>query len=202
MIKYVIFDVDGVVLKNRKKFSQRLSEEYGVAYEKSILSFFQNEFQLCLTGKSDLREELKKYLSEWKWKGTVDELLEYWFSAEAELDKNLILKIEELKRSGIICFLATNNEKYRTKYLISKLRLFDIFENIFSSAFLGTSKNSILFWEEIYSNIGNPPKTEVLVWDDDEENIKAAKEFGFLAEFYSGLEKFEEKMREITGKAL
>ncbi len=79
MIKIVVFDVDGIVIRREMYFSQRFSREFGVPIEE-ILPFFENEFQLCLTGKADLKKEISKYFGRWGWKKSIDELFSYWFS--------------------------------------------------------------------------------------------------------------------------
>ena len=94
MIKYFLFDADGVVIKKRTKpFSVRFSEDYGVSAD-LVSEFYKNEYQLCAVGKADLKTAIVKYLSRWNWTKSVDELLEYWFDAERELDNNVVSLIK------------------------------------------------------------------------------------------------------------
>ena len=109
MIKTIIFDTDGMVAHREMYFSQRFSKEFGVPMEK-VLSFFKNEFQLCLIGKADLKNELAKYFGQWGWKKSVEELLLYWFTNESNLDKKMLESVKNLRSKGISCYLDTNNE--------------------------------------------------------------------------------------------
>ena len=59
MIKTILFDVDGVVIPKKRRFSTNFSREFNVPIEK-LSQFFENEFQLCLVGKADLKKEIKK----------------------------------------------------------------------------------------------------------------------------------------------
>ncbi len=138
MIKIILFDCDGPIIHREKYFSQRLKEERGIEVNlDKDNSFFNGEFLLCETGKADLKQVLPKWLDTWHWKGSIDELLEYWFSNEAETNIEMLNYIKSLKQRGIKCYLATNNEKYRVKYLLETVGLQKHFDGCFASCDLG-----------------------------------------------------------------
>ena len=110
MIKTVLFDVDGVIIPKKRRFSSNFSREFNVPIEK-LSKFFENEFQLCLVGKADLKKEIKNYLKHWNWEKSIDELLKYWFENESKVDKKLLNNINNLRSRGIKCFLSTNSGK-------------------------------------------------------------------------------------------
>ena len=76
MFEGVIFDCDGMI-NLEKRFSVRLSEK-GITPD-TTAHFFKKQFQDCLVGKSDLKEELKKCVPSWGWGKSVEELLEFFF---------------------------------------------------------------------------------------------------------------------------
>jgi len=196
MIKTVIFDADGVVIRRKTYFSDRFSREFGVPIEK-IIPFFKNEFRQCLAGKADLKEELKKYLARWEWKNSIDDLLIYWFANESDLDRKMLKSINILKESGKKCYLATDNEKYRLQYILNNLGLINFFDGVFASAKIGFQKSQPEFWPTIHKLLGKPDKSEILVWDDDLENVKSSRCFGFNSELYSGFEAYKQKMNSL-----
>jgi len=198
MIKTIIFDTDGIVIHREMYFSQRFSQEFGVPMEK-VLPFFKNEFRLCLVGKADLKQELAKYFGKWNWRKSADDLPLFWFEHESNLDKKMLESIKVLRNNGIRCYLDTNNEKYRVQYLFYNLDLKNFFDGVFSSAELGYLKPQQEFWSAIHDHLGKPDKSEVLVWDDDEENVGSAKNFGFHSEFYSGFDAYENRMKSLLG---
>ncbi len=193
MIKIVLFDADNTVINKPQMFSERFAKEFNVPIKK-MLPFFKNEFKLCLVGKSDLKIELLKYLDSWGWKKSVDELLHYWFIVEHYIDREMVISIEKLRRKGIRCYFATNQEKYRADYITNKMELKQIFDDLFFSCDLGFTKPSQQFWEVLYKCINNPPKDTVLFWDDDEDCAASAREFGFKAEVYKNFKSYSKIM--------
>lgn len=198
MIKTIIFDTDGVLIKREMYFSQRLSQDFGIPPEK-ILPFFKNEFQQCLVGAADLKVELAKYLKAWNWEKSIDELLAFWFTSESNVDSNILGSIKSLRSRGFLCYAATNNEKYRVQYLYDKLGFNNIFDGVFSSAELGCMKPKPEFWLAIDHKLGQPGKSEVLVWDDEQKNVESARNFGFQAELYTDFGSYQRRMMTLVG---
>jgi putative hydrolase of the HAD superfamily len=187
MITSLILDADGVLI-NGKTFSERLARDYDVDKDKER-EFFTTKFQDCLVGKADLKQSIAPYLVSFGWKGSVGELLDYWFAEEYELNKELIEYVGRLRGSGVHVVMATNQEKYRTKYMLEHMGFVDVFDKIYSSAHLGLKKPSLEFFAQIVDDM-QASKDEVLFWDDDQRNIDGALEYGIHAEFYSDYESF------------
>lgn len=192
MIRAIIFDADGVIIHGEKYFSERLQDEYGIPREKS-LEFFNGEFLECLIGKKDLKIILPRYLKEWGWKKSLEELLEYWFAKEGKRDEELIAYINKLRKKGIKIFIGTNNERHRTDYLKEYMGFGKLADKVYASGYVGYAKPDYRFFEYIIKE-QNLKKDEVLFWDDDEENVASAREFGLNAEIYIKFEEFEKQI--------
>ncbi len=199
MITALILDADGVLI-NGESFSETLARDYDVDKAKEK-EFFTTHFQECLVGKADLKESIAPYLSSFGWKGTVDEFLEYWFKAGHSLDEELIAYVQKLRKSGIGAVLATNQEKYRTEYMLEHMGLADAFDKIYSSAHLGLKKPAVEFFAKVIGDLG-VHKDDVLFWDDDQRNIDGAKEYGIHAEFYTDYDSFIATMKTKYGLAV
>jgi len=197
MIKIILFDCDGLVIKRDKYFSLRLAETGKNLDMKKIRDFFKNRFLFCETGQADLKEELERRIKDWGFDGSLEELLDFWFSGEADTDKQMLNYIEGLRQKGSKCYLATNNEKHRVNYLLDRVvGLGKHFDGCFASCDLGYLKDQKEFWEGVSKISGNDNLSEVLVWDDDIKNVESAKAFGYNAELYSDFDGFKNKMKE------
>jgi len=194
MIKIVIFDADGLIT-NQERFSIALERDYGISVEKT-LPFFNGVFQECLVGNADLKETISPYLADWGWTKGLDAFIEYWFEREHKINSELVEYIQGLRHKGILCFLATNNERYRFEYMLNKMGFKNSFDKTYSSAHLGHKKPNQEFFLKIFTDLKNIKKKEILFWDDRARHIQGAKDFGIHTELYTSFEDFKEKMKQ------
>lgn len=191
MNKIIFFDADGVTIVQRQKFfSQRLFEDYGVPTE-AIMPLFKNEFYKCVLGQMDLKEVLKSYIPQWGWQGTVEELLQYWWQAEETLNVPVLEIINKLRERGIKCYLATDQEKYRANYIMKGMGLEQYIDGAFFSSDLGVSKSKLEYWKKVLTILAIEDPTQVQYFDDEQENIEAAKEAGIQVYLYRGISDLE-----------
>ena len=199
MLKAIIYDNDGMICHGTR-FSDRYCAEFGL--DVNVMSpFFDGPFKNCLVGKADLKEELSKVLEIWKWGGTVDEIIEYWFDSGDKLDNEIFPTISKLREQGLIVCLATNQEKYRTEYLVKKFGYDKVFNDIFSSAELGAYKNSEKGLQKTFDFLndkyGIQDKGEIMYWDDREGNVEHINQFGMNGQHYKNYEDFRSVMEQV-----
>lgn len=191
-IKAVLIDSDGVLMIGGM-FSEHLAYDYGLPIE-VLKPFFKNEFQDCLIGHADLKQAIQPYLPSLEWKGSADELLNYWFKSEHKMDDRLLRNIQQLRDAGIKCYLATNQEKYRSDYIRTEMGLEKMMDGIFSSAEMGYKKPQAEFFQFILNELHPIQPHEIGYWDDSQENVDAAKALGIQAYLYTSFDTFEEQI--------
>ena len=190
MKKFLLLDADGVAIEPAEQyFSVWYAEKYNVPKE-LFASFFKNEYRECQLGNTDLKEQIEKHLNEWKWAGTVDEFLRYWFEMRRTPRTIVLEVVRGLRQKDIKCYIASNQEKYRAEYLWKEAGLSADFDGAFFSYDLRAKKNNTKYWELVLSKLGNPDPSEVEFWDDDKENIEVAKSVGIDAHFFTTVEEF------------
>ncbi len=199
MKKIFIFDADEVVLKREMYFSQRLARDFGIP-EEEIMKFFRKEYKDCAVGKADLKDVLKEYVEVWEWNGSIEDLMEYWLENEREINEAVVDEIRNLRKRGYVCCLATNNEKYRTRYLLEEVGLKDLFDHFFSSSEVGYLKSEDEFWKFVREKIGTDEQGGIVVWDSDEKNVEKVNELGMTGFLFTSEENFKEKVNEITNQ--
>jgi FMN phosphatase YigB (HAD superfamily) len=197
MSKAVLFDADGVTIVGRYKyFSDRLSAEYDIPVEK-IMHFFKNEYQLCSLGKADLREEVVKYFESWNWTGGVDTLLNYWFSGENEINEAVLSYADRLRSKGIRCYLVTDQEKYRARYIWDTMRFSEHFDGSFFSCNLGFKKSDREFFQTVLDKISPILAEETEYWDDDAKNVDVAVQLGITGKVFTTTDAFSSEMDRV-----
>ncbi len=196
MIKAILFDLDGLVIIGKKKlFSQRLSEEMNIPYEQ-VSDFFTNDFRECSFGRADLKEKIAHHLIKWRYKGSVDNFLNYWFEDESNTDKEVLSLVSNLKSKGVRCYIATRQEKYRKEYLLNVVGLKDYFDGIFCTCDIGYDKWENGYWDYVFNKLNAKPE-EIMFFCDSQKNIDNSKKLGIQAYFYSGIDLLKDKTREF-----
>lgn len=180
--KIYMFDADGVVIQSRM-FSQKYAQEFNVSISE-LDDFFKTDFQECLIGKSDLKIVIKPWLKKWNWSKSVDEFLDYWFKAENQINDALSENIRMLRKNKIKCILATNQEKYRLEYMKKEMDFETTFDKIYSSNFIGFKKPDIEYYRFILNDLNETP-SNIIFYDDRQENVESAKSLGINSILYS-----------------
>jgi FMN phosphatase YigB (HAD superfamily) len=195
--KFFLFDFDGVVCNKPEVFSKKLSREQNIPLDQ-INKFFETDFSPCLIGTGDLKVVIAPYLKEWGIKSTVEDFLGYWFASENFLDNNLLEYIQELRNSGFSCHLVSNQEKHRGCYILKQMGMEDQFDSVLFSYQAGSKKPSENFWQRFFFfKTMTAIKENIILWDDDQENVNGAVDFGYTAYLYKDFDSFKTKMDKI-----
>ncbi|HEX9804181.1 MAG TPA: HAD family hydrolase [Candidatus Dojkabacteria bacterium] len=178
MIKYVFFDVDGVLINSPLYYSQYYAKQNNLDYDKEMLPFFTGIFRKAGEGKVDLKEIIAPWLKKWGFQGSVDEYLKNWFEFESDVDQEVIELVKTLREKGINCFLTTQQEKYRFDYMWNNLKFKEYFDGRFPTYEINYTKTKKGYWETILKILKVKDPHEVLMIDDSKEVIKTAEEVG------------------------
>lgn len=186
ILNAALFDADGVVILPWR-FRHYLEREHGITRDVTR-DFFGGVFNDCLEGRADLKAVLPPFLAEWRWPGTVDDFVATWLREEDAVDERVMGAIARLRARGIVCGLATSQERYRAEYMRTAMRFTERFDRLFFSCELGCQKPDHAYYRRITRALGLPAG-EILFWDDNAANVAAARECGWQAEVYDGYER-------------
>lgn len=136
----------------------------------------------------------------WGWNGSVEDFLQRWFDEENHINHELVKVIQDLREQGYYCAIATNQEKYRLRYMRDQMGFAGLFDAVFGSADVGEMKPNAGFYRGVTDRLGVKPE-DILFWDDSEANVEGARAFGWRAEHYTGVEGFVRTMSHyLTGE--
>lgn len=187
-----LFDADGVLTVPEELFSHVYAKRYDLPIE-PFKRFFKEQFPAALIGQADLKELITSNKDVWQY-GTPDEIMNDWFEGEDLRNSQAIAVVEELRRRGEKCYLATNQERYRGRYM--KTVMFDgLFDAYFVSGEIGVMKPHVEFFEHvlesIQSNIPGITPDNIIFFDDTPDHVDGARRCGLNAHLYERIDQLK-----------
>jgi putative hydrolase of the HAD superfamily len=183
-MKTFVFDADGVVCIG-ERFDVALERRHGIPRAR-LASFFAGPFSECILGRRDLQAELRPLVAEWGWRGSVEELLAFWFQGEHVVCAEVLARVRALREKGHVCALGTNQERHRAAYLRREMRLAEEFDHILVSCELGAAKPDAAFFRGAQEQL-RTPASEICLIDDSGRNVAGARAAGWSALWYRGV---------------
>jgi putative hydrolase of the HAD superfamily len=183
--RVLIFDADGVLIEPWG-FANVLESEYRIA-RSSTREFFEGPFQECLAGHSDLYDQLPPYLERWAWKGSTSDFVRLWFAEDDRPSVPAFEAIQCIRQVGDTCCIASNQERYRARYLAHSMGFAKRFDRLYFSCDLGAVKPEPEYYRAIEQDLGRRPE-QLYFWDDSAEHVDAAARRGWNAYVYDGPE--------------
>ena len=179
IIDAVLFDADGVI---QRMTSDWLPVLAGVLGSSEKLDEFVADVSAAerraLTGQVDFREILSEVLSRWQCRGTLEDVIGVWTMIEVE--DGMVDAIVALRKAGVRCYLTTNQQPHRARYMSETLGYAGLFDREFYSCRIGLMKPDPQYFVTILREIDLPPG-RVLFLDDHEVNVDSARQVGIRA---------------------
>lgn len=188
-VEAILFDVDGVLSLHQQPFSKAYAQRHHADYS-PFRDFFQGDFQKALIGQADLMQLITAAPELWG-NSNPDTLLQEWFSFEEELNQPILEVVQALRAQGLRCYVATNQERYRGRY-IRETMLVNQFDDYFISAFVKAKKPEKAFFEfainSILQDIPDITPEKTLFIDDSPEHIDGAQQLGINTQLHEDTE--------------
>ena len=181
-ISTVLFDADGVIqwpLHNRRDMWNALLGDADKVDE-----FFAALLALertCYCGEGDFVGALPNMMRDWQSTGSIEDLLRGWTAIRVDLQ--VVELIRRLRSGGVRCYLATNQEPFRGRYMSEQLNYRALFDAEFYSCELGCYKPDPNYFVKILNRLELSPG-EVLFVDDKDPNTSAAASVGIRTETF------------------
>jgi putative hydrolase of the HAD superfamily len=149
----------------------------------------------ALTGEARWLDILPGLLRRWGASGSYDAVVAVWLDIEAVPGTHDLVRA--LRRHGVRCCLATNQDRHRLSHMRRTLGYDDLVDAQFVSCELGLAKPDAAYFSAILDTLGEAPE-RVLFVDDSPRNVAAARALGLAAERWShedGLDVLRDRLR-------
>ena len=181
-IRAILFDADGVI-QNGTGADLALRLEPALGFIPDPLEAFIREVleaeHPALSGKAELIDGLEPIVAKWGAPGKALALATAWWCS-TEADLAVLALIRSLRQHGMLCALASNQQRFRANYLRQTFAYDTLFERSFYSYELGCMKPDVLYFQRILASLPVAPD-QILFIDDLEPNVIAARSVGIQA---------------------
>src|SRR5690606_8610666 len=110
----------------------RLLEDLGIAPQAFKERFIFDVFvKKVIVGKLGLVEALDAVLPQLGYTGPTQRFIAYWLEHDSQLNAELVDVARRLKAAGTKLYIATNQEHLRAHWLWHRLRLGEVFDDMF-----------------------------------------------------------------------
>lgn len=198
MIKNIIFDFGGVILKHKSTLLEdKISQIFNISSEQA-LKVWQKERQSLLIGKISSKQFLDKLRIELNSDKPLSEIVSQWkeiYIKEAkDIDLELLKFIEDLKNNYQV-FLLTDTIDTHDEYN-SNRGIYDKFNKVFRSHIEGLSKlNDDAFINALNKIDANAE--ECVFIDDVEVNVERAENLGMKGIVYKNKENLKQELSKL-----
>jgi putative hydrolase of the HAD superfamily len=183
--KAILFDADGVIQRPGADFRAACEAVVGSGGE-PLDRFMRELFAVekpALTGHRDFVEDMMEVLVRHGFAERLNDVLAIWTAIE--VDAAVLAVIQTLRAQGVLCCLATNQQKFRGRHMSETLGFAKLFDHEFYSHALGLAKPDAAYFQAIVDKLALPAG-ELLFIDDHEANLTPARELGLQVALFPG----------------
>ena len=171
-MKTILFDADGVLQHSAVSWSTAFGRLLPAAEEvEHFMTSFLEVERAFLTRDAGLRSALQPVLDRFGIPQAMDEVLAV--TCRINVVADAIEMLQDLRRRGFQCCLASNQSPVRATFMSSQLEFARHFDTQYYSCFLGVMKPDRTYFELILGKLAEPAD-QVAFIDDKAENVNAA----------------------------
>ena len=182
-IKAILFDADGVIQRpspgRRSLWAQLLG---GAVSVDAFLHEVSDAERACYIGDGNFEGRFTALLDRWNCTGDLGAALRAWTAIE--VDRGILEIIVTLRASGHRCYLASNQEPYRARYMSETLLYRAAFDDEFYSCTVGHAKPAPAYFRAILDALSVRAEDTLFI-DDLSTNVEAARGVGLRASVFA-----------------
>jgi putative hydrolase of the HAD superfamily len=182
-IKAILFDADGVIQRPSPVRHSLWAQLLGgtVSVDAFLHEVFDAE-RACYIGVGDFQRRFGELLDRWNCTGDLGAALQAWTAIE--VDSTILEMIAMLRASGHRCYLASNQEPYRARYMSETMLYKAAFDGEFYSCTVGHAKPAPAYFKAILDALAVRAEDTLFI-DDLSTNVEAARGVGLRASIFA-----------------
>ncbi len=176
----VLFDADGVLQHQNTTLHSVLTDVLSLTPEE-VEGRYHEVWEAespILTGRGNFAETISDLLVKWGRPGHADTFVSA--SKDIRTDEAVAGIVRRLREDGVLCCLASNQMRYRARYMSETLGYCALFDREFYSCDIGHKKPDAAYFLAILAALDLTPG-QVLFIDDHDANVAAALDLGMNA---------------------
>jgi putative hydrolase of the HAD superfamily len=180
----VLWDADGVLQRVPPGWQESIRPAIEGRVE-DVDGFLAQAFweeRPALRGEARWLDVLPGLLDRWGVSDAYDDMVRVWLSIEPVVDSRALVDV--VRRTGVRCYLASNQDAHRARFMQENLGYPDLLDGSFYSCDLGAAKPESAYFEAILARLALKAD-QVLFVDDNDTNVEAARDVGLAAEVWS-----------------
>jgi putative hydrolase of the HAD superfamily len=180
-VRAMLWDADGVLQGLPAGWEASMRPAVGHLVD-DVEGFLEEAFaaeKATLTGQARWVDVLRGLMARWGIEDAYEDALAVWLTIEPVVESRELL--ERVRASGVRCYLATNQDIRRGRFMHENLGYADLLDGAFYSYELGLAKPDPAYFEEIVRRL-DLPAGDLLFVDDNVANVDSARSVGMRAE--------------------
>ena len=174
LARAVLWDADGVLQHARVGWFERLTAIGGEGFADAV---FEAELK-PLRGERPFRDAVAEVLQGRTLSVDADVVLSLW--DDIDVDGAAFELIAQVRAAGTPCYLATNQQDHRVRFMRETLGYDEHFDGVFYSSELGAMKPTPAYFEIVLDKLGIDAAATVFI-DDSAANVETASTLGIRA---------------------
>lgn len=192
-----MFDADGVI-QSLGPIVDHLARSRSWSTDKAtqfLHDYWRRESECgCLSGLADFDDVLASLLTEWGIPGEPQRFYQDFLTVTIVARPAVLDLVRALHASGVLCVLATNQERGRARFMAERLGYQDVFDQMFFSFEIGCMKTDPAFFTRVLEQL-QLPADAALFLDDHPANVETARACGLRAELVANEDDIEPLLR-------
>ena len=185
--KVIAWDFDGVLNANVQNgiflWMTTFEQDTGLSIRSLASYLFSGRFQQAMVGQADLHELVGDWAEQEGVPHRASEVIDYWFDKDHIPDEKTLDLVRRARAAGAVNVIATNNEVYRADW-IEEMGFGEHMHDVFAAGRMRLAKPDLAYFKHIEDALGYTGNDVILI-DDMEENVEAARRHGWDAHLFT-----------------